>query len=246
MVRLAPRARRRARARRGRAVAIASTAPAARRRPPPSRRAPPARPRASARASPPPTRRAPSPDGSSGRSRVDSRRLRRPSGTSSRHAPVAPVHGRSRQRRWSGRGSAARCPPRRSAAPAPSKRDRASSAGVGDALARRARASSPTPGHAQHPAAVRDEPVAVQRGAGVEHERAGRLGLLDPVDRRAACPRARDSRAPATTTVTAAPGRRASSTPARSPPRGRRERAQRGRLERAAAPPASRDRRSGS
>ena len=47
------------------------------------------------------------------------------------------------------------------------------------------RSSRPVAGDVQDPAAVRDEPVAAQRRAGVEDERAGRLGLLDAGDRRA-------------------------------------------------------------
>ena len=43
----------------------------------------------------------------------------------------------------------------------------------------------PDPGDRQDPSAVRDEPVAVSGRSGVEDERAGGLGVVDPVDRRA-------------------------------------------------------------
>src|SRR5438876_5642970 len=36
----------------------------------------------------------------------------------------------------------------------------------------------------EDPTSVRYQAVALQRGSGVEHERAGRLGILDALDRR--------------------------------------------------------------
>ena len=57
---------------------------------------------------------------------------------------------------------------------------------------------------AEDPPAVRDQPVAVQRRAGVEDERARRLGVLDPLDRRAAVGALGVVAGPASTTVTAA------------------------------------------
>ena len=44
---------------------------------------------------------------------------------------------------------------------------------------------APRAGDGEDPPTVRDDPVTVQRGACVEDERTGRLGLLDAVDRRA-------------------------------------------------------------
>ena len=78
------------------------------------------------------------------------------------------------------------------------------------------------PGDRKHAAAVRDERPAPARRSGVEDERPGRLGLGDAGDRGSDVALLGIAAA-AATTVTAASSRNVGSTPASSPPRGRRD-----------------------